>query len=304
MPPVPARRFLPMASPPPPLPPRIAGLGALARDYDGYLVDLWGVLHDGVRPYAGALDCLAELRRLGKRVLVLSNAPRRAAAVKAGTARIGIAETLYDELVCSGEETWRELAAWNDPFYRGLGRRCYPLMAARDRGILEGLRLELVEEIARADFLLATGVEGPADRVEQFADALDAARARDLPMICANPDLVVLRGGVREICAGSIAEAYERRGGRVRYHGKPHGAIYARCFELLAPIGRDRILAIGDSMRTDVVGAVRAGLAALFVLDGIHGEELAAGGPETGRLAALFDRWQCRPTAIMRRLAF
>lgn len=293
-----------MASPPPALPPRIAGLGALAAGYDGYLVDLWGVLHDGVRPYNAALACLAELKRLGKRIILLSNAPRRAAEVRAGTTRIGIAESLYDGLVCSGEETWRELAAWSDPFYRELGRRCYALTAARDRTMLEGLSLERVDAVARADFLLATGVEGPDERVEQFAGVLDAARARDLPMICANPDLVVLRGSVREICAGSLAEAYEWRGGRVRYHGKPHYPVYARCFELLAPVGRERILAIGDSMRTDVAGAAGAGIASAFVTDGIHGEELAGAGPADARLARFLAPWPCRPTAILRRLAY
>ena len=293
-----------MDSSSPALPPRIAGLGTLAGHYDGYLIDLWGVLHDGVRPYAEALACLAELRRLGKRIIVLSNAPRRAASVKAGTARIGIAEALYDELVCSGEETWRELAAWSDPFYRNLGRRCYPLMASRDRGMLEGLSLELVDDVARADFLLATGVEGPDERIEQFAAALDAARARDLPMICANPDLVVLRGGVQEICAGALAEAYERRGGRVRYHGKPHYPVYARCFELLAPIGRERILAVGDSLRTDIAGAAGAGIGSVLVTDGIHAEELGGGEPDDARLAGIYAQWRCRPTAVLRHLVF
>lgn len=293
-----------MAAVPPALPPRLAGLRALAAGYDGYLIDLWGVLHDGVRPFPEALACLAELKRLGKRILLLSNAPRRAAEVRAGMTRIGIAESLYDGLVCSGEETWRELAAWSDPFYRHLGRRCFPLIAARDRGMLEGLSIELVETIPEADFLLATGVEGPGDNVEQFAAVLDAARARELPMICANPDLVVLRGGVREICAGSIAAAYEGRGGHVRYHGKPHFPVYGRCFEQLAPIGRERILAVGDSLRTDIAGAVGAGIASVFVTDGIHDEELAGDGPLDARLARLLEPWACRPTAILRRLAF
>jgi HAD superfamily hydrolase (TIGR01459 family) len=285
-------------------PPRIAGLRQIAADYDGFLLDLWGVLHDGVRPYPEAIDCLQALQRLGKRVILLSNAPRRAASVKAGTTRIGIAEDLYEELVCSGEETWRDLEAWSDPFYRGLGRRCFPLMAERDRGMLEGLELAIVSDVGAADFLLATGVEGPGDRVEHFAAVLEAARARDLPMVCANPDLVVMRGGVREICAGSIAEAYERLGGRVRYHGKPHPPIYRRCFELLAPIERSRILAVGDSLRTDVTGAMRAGIASVFVTDGIHGEELAGADLDGAGLARLFERWGCRPTAVLLRLAY
>lgn len=285
-------------------PPRIAGLRTIAADYDGFLLDLWGVLHDGVRPYAEAVECLQALRRLGKRVLLLSNAPRRAASVKAGTARIGIAEDLYEDLVCSGEETWRDLKSWSDPFYRGLRRRCFPIMATRDLGMLEGLELEVVRDVEAADFLFATGVEGPGDSVERFAEVLKAARKRDLPMVCANPDLVVMRGGVREICAGSIAADYEAMGGRVRYHGKPHPAVYRRCFELLAPVEPSRILAVGDSLRTDVAGANRAGIASVFVTDGIHEEELAGSDPDGAGLARLLQEWGTRPTYVARRLAY
>lgn len=286
-------------------PPRpIGGLREIATDYDGYLVDLWGVLHDGVRPYAGATECLQALARAGKRVVILSNAPRRAAEVRARTAAIGIAETLYEDLVCSGEETWRELREWRDPFYASLDRRFYPIMAARDLGMLDGLAIEPVPTIEAASFILNTGVEGPDDGVAAFEPLLDRARARDLPMICANPDLVVIRGGEREICAGAVAEAYERRGGRVRYHGKPHPGVYARCFERLAPLPASRILAIGDSLRTDIAGAGAAGIASLFILDGIHAEEL--GGAEVGnpRLVTLFDRWPHRPTAVASRFVW
>ncbi len=282
----------------------IAGLREIAAGYDGYLVDLWGVIHDGVTPYAGAIDCLAALRRAGKRVVILSNAPRRAAEVRERTAALGVDATLYEDLVSSGEETWRDLEAWRDPFYATLGRRFYPIMARRDLGMLEGLAIEPVEDIDAASFILNTGVAGPDDRLQAFEPLLDRARARDLPMICANPDLVVIRGGVREICAGSIAEAYERRGGRVRYHGKPYPGVYARCLERLAPIPAARLLAIGDSLRTDIAGAGAAGIDSLFILDGIHAEEL--GGPETGnpQVAALFERWPHRPTALATRFVW
>lgn len=283
------------------LPRRIGGLREIAADYDGYLVDLWGVLHDGVRPYAGAIECLEALARAGKRVVILSNAPRRAAEVRARTAAIGVAGTLYEDLICSGEETWRELREWHDPFYAGLDRRFYPIMAARDRGMLEGLAIEPVATIEAASFILNTGVEGAEDGVAQFEPLLDRARAHDLPMICANPDLVVIRGGLREICAGAVAEAYERRGGRVRYHGKPHRGVYARCFERLAPLPPSRILAVGDSLRTDIAGAGAVGIASLFILDGIHAEELGGAEVENPGLAALFDRWPHRPTAVASR---
>ncbi|MFZ5792653.1 MAG: TIGR01459 family HAD-type hydrolase [Pseudomonadota bacterium] len=291
-------------------PPLLAGLGAIAERYDGYLVDLWGVMHNGVAPYPAAVDCLARLKRQGKHVLLLSNAPRRAEDAKRRSAGIGIDPALYDDLICSGEETWRDLKAFDDPFYAGLGRRCLPIMARKDASLLDGLDLAIAADPEAADFLLAVGVEGPQDRVGHFRPLLEAARARDLPMVCANPDLEVVRGGVREICAGAIAEAYEAMGGRVRYHGKPHAGIYRRCFDRLAPIRHTRVLAVGDSLRTDIAGSGAAGIDSILVLGGLHEEELggeaamreAAADPQ--RMAALFEPWPHRPTYLMTRFGW
>lgn len=299
---------MPAASPP--LPPLLAGLAAIAERYDGYLVDLWGVMHNGVAPYPAALACLAQLERQGKHVLLLSNAPRRADAVKRGVTGIGIDPALYDDLVCSGEEIWRDLKAFDDPFYAGLGRRCLPIMARKDASLLDGLGLTIAAEPGSADFLLAVGVEGPEVRLDQFKPLLDAARARGLPMVCANPDLEVVRGGVREICAGAIAQAYEAMGGRVRYHGKPHAGIYRRCFDRLAPIRRSRVLAVGDSLRTDIAGAGAAGIDSILVLGGLHEEELGGedavreAAADPARMAELLRPWPQRPTYLMARLGW
>ncbi len=270
--------------------PLITGLSDIAARYDGFVVDLWGVMHDGVTAFPEALDCLTELRARGKGVAILSNAPRRAEPVIARNRELGILPDHFDVLMSSGEDTWRHLKERPDPWYRALGRRCYHFGPARDNGIREGLDYDFVAEVGEADFVLNTGAYDADDRVEDFADFLGAARARGLPMICANPDLEVVRGGKREICAGAIAQRYEELGGEVRYHGKPLPGVYRICFELLGVTDLERNLVIGDSLRTDIAGAKAAGVDALFVTGGIYAEELGVGhgeAPDPARLAAL-----------------
>jgi len=267
---------------------RLPGIGALAGRYDGFILDLWGVLHDGDRPMLGAVDALRRLRRAGKRIVILSNAPRRAAGVIRRVGEIGIARDLYDELLSSGEATWR----WLEQGGPG-GKRFFPIMAARDGNMLDGLDLEAAP-IEAADFILNTGVEGANDRVDDFEGALAKGAARDLLMVCANPDLTVIHAGRQEICAGALALRYEQLCGRVQYFGKPHPPIYRDCLGLLGIADRSRILAVGDSLRTDIAGANAAGIDGLLVLGGIHQEELA-----DGDLDAVVGRHGIRPRAAV-----
>ena len=258
----------------------LPGMSALAADFDGYVLDLWGVLHDGVRAFPRALDCLARLRADGKRILILSNAPRRATEVAGRCAQLGLTPDTYDLLMSSGEECWQHLSKRPDDWYRALGTCCYHLGPERDQGMRDGLDYRFVDDLNEADFILNTGALGQADTRETYAMLLESALEISLPMICANPDYVVMRGGAMEICAGTIALAYEEMGGTVRYHGKPHAGIYRTCLGLFDGIAPERILAVGDSVRTDVVGAQAMGLEAVFVVSGIHKEKLVS--PETG----------------------
>lgn len=278
------------------------GLADLADRYDGFIVDLWGVLHDGVAAFPAALDCLSRLKDRGKRIVVLSNAPRRAAEVEARNLELGIGARHVDATMSSGEATWRSLSRRGDPWYAALGERCHQIGPPRDRGMRAGLSFRFVETVEQADFLLATGADRPEDRAEDFDRVLDAARARGLPMICANPDLEVIRGGRREICAGTIADRYEAKGGFVRYHGKPHADVYDRAFDLLGLPDRRRIAAIGDSLRTDVAGARAVGIDAIFVTGGIHCGTLRVPEgvmPARADLEALFARHGQRPTEVL-----
>lgn len=256
----------------------VDGLRDLAAGYDGFIVDIWGVLHDGVTPYPAALECLARLD--GRKVLLLSNAPRRSDSVRGTLRRLGVADALYTDILTSGEACWREMAARRDPWFAALGRRAWHLGPARDRGTLEGTGIDRVDRVADADFVLNTGPDDERDTqgIEAFVPELDAALARGLPMLCANPDLEIVRGGVRILCAGALAAWYESRGGNVRWIGKPDPAIYAAALsQLVLPAAR--VLAVGDSLRTDMAGARAAGIDALWITGGIHAAELHGADP-------------------------
>lgn len=278
------------------------GMAALADSYDAFILDLWGVLHNGIAAYPHAIDCLKALKARGKKLLVLSNAPRRAAGILERNIELGLVPELYDALHSSGEETWLHLKERPDAWYRDLGRRGFHLGPARDLGIREGLEIDFVDDLAEADFILNTGADRAEDRVEDFEDLLRAARARNLPMVCANPDLVVMRGAALEICAGAIAARYEALGAEVRYHGKPYADVYRRAFALLGVKDPSRIAGVGDSFRTDIAGARAAGIDGIFVAGGIHIEELAAdtdGRPDPDRLAVIAAESGHHPAAVL-----
>jgi HAD superfamily hydrolase (TIGR01459 family) len=262
----------------------IQGLAALADRYDGYVVDLWGVIHDGLTTYDGAVPCLAALRARGRRVVLLSNAPRRAAVAVAGLRRLGVPDDLYDAIVTSGEACFLALRDRPDAWFRALGRRVHHIGPPRDASVLDGLGLDRMDDPAQASFVLNTGPDderSPTDPAA-FDDVLRACRAAGLPMLCANPDLTVMRDGVAIVCAGALAERYRDLGGDVRSIGKPDPAIYGSVFAQLG-VDPGRTLAIGDSLRTDIAGAAAAGIDALWILRGIHGLDDAE---EAGRQAA------------------
>jgi len=255
-------------------PPRLlSGIGEVADRYDGYLLDLWGTVHDGYRPLPGVLDAMTALKDRGKRILIISNAPRRNDAVIERMDAIGIPGGLYDAVLSSGEAAHRALRDRADPVHAALGRACYHLGPARDDSALIGLDIDLVDDVAAADFILNTGLDKAEETVADYEPVLSAGADRGVTMICANPDLVVLRGDVRELCAGALAVRYAEIGGPVIYHGKPHAPIYATAFDLLGITDRDRLVAVGDSLRTDIAGARAAGIASVLVLGGIHALE-------------------------------
>ncbi|MHA1537627.1 MAG: TIGR01459 family HAD-type hydrolase [Alphaproteobacteria bacterium] len=280
--------------------PIVEGLEAMAGRYQGFIVDLWGTVHDGLTPLPGAIECLEGLRAGGRPVLILSNAPRRAGPIIERMRALGIPDESYDAVFSSGEAAYLALRDRADPFHAGLDRKCFLLGPPEDDSTIAGLDYEIVESIRAAHFILAIGSFQRTDTVEDYEALLGAAHDRHLPMVCANPDLEVIRGGAREICAGAIAQQYAKSGGAVHFHGKPHKPIYQASLALLGLDAGASILAIGDSFGTDIAGANAAGLDSLMITSGIHAHKLGVEPfdlPEPERLAALAAEYGARPTA-------
>lgn len=286
----------------------IKGLRDVADRYDAFILDVWGVLHDGVKPFDGVLPALEALKRAGKPVLLLSNAARRSASVTPQLAELGVPRALYQDMLTSGDESWRGLSTRGrpdaDPFYRELGRRGFVLGMGRDPGFFDALDVERVEDPAASDFILANSLVRPGMTPADFEDVMLAAHGNGAAFICANPDLVVLYAGKLEYCPGSLAQRYEALGGKVMYHGKPHAPVYARALTMLGEPDPRRVLCVGDSLRTDIAGANAAGLDSLLLAGGIHRDEFLRidGTADTVAMMAAAERQGARPTWLACRL--
>ncbi|TDQ82079.1 HAD superfamily hydrolase (TIGR01459 family) [Dongia mobilis] len=264
------------------------GLGAIADGLELVVMDLWGCMHDGVRVYPAALDALRRLKERGIAVALVSNAPRRIARVVPRLEEMGIGADLYAGIYTSGEMIWRHLAIRAEAAYRALGRRALAIGAVEDRGYFGGTDCAFTDDIEMADFTIVFGVADESVRVADFDSLLARALARGLPMICANPDLIVHRGGIEEICAGAIAEEYRRRGGTILIEGKPYPGIYRRVMADLGISDPACVLGIGDALRTDVAGAAGIGARSLLIAGGIHhGELLRDGAIDRAALARI-----------------
>ena len=284
----------------------VPGLRVLAHRYDALILDLWGVLHDGVRPYPWTIPCLEKLRASGKKLCALSNAPRRITRIAAHMAGMGLPPKLIDALYSSGEATYEALAG--DLGERLLGRpaqRCFHIGAAHDAPLASADDIRLVREPADADFVLCTGVETVDDRLEDYRGILRTCLRHTLPLICANPDLEVMHGDRTKLCAGALAAFYEREGGTVVSYGKPHRPVYDRCLEILGS-SPERVLAVGDSFRTDVAGAGGAGIDCLLIAAGVDAESLLApgGSVDAAALVRLAGNWKHRPRWTAARFAW
>lgn len=272
------------------IPPAVAGLRSIISRYDLVLCDLWGVMHNGVSAFPGANDACAKARTAGASVIMISNAPRPSFVVGQQIGRYGVVEAAYDDIVSSGDVTRDELLARP-------GAKIFHLGPERDLPNYDGLNITLVDFDA-ADLIVCTGpFNDEADRPESYRELLTRAKARGLVLICANPDIVVERGERLIWCAGAIAAIYDEIGGRTIYAGKPHPPIYkialARAAKLRGKaIEPRRVLAVGDSVRTDILGARRLGFDALFIARGIH-------AAEGERLSEIYAEVGATPTGVM-----
>lgn len=255
-----------------------ANVREVAGDFDAFVVDVWGVLHDGKQPYAGAAECLAELAQRGKKVLLLSNTPSTTAVLINELAALGFARHLYTSILASGEVTRRLLVerlagpAASPPHYLYVGPE-------ERRSLLEQTGFAATEDIDRAGFVLVAGLNDGARDLDCYDDLLDAMLGRRLPMYCASPDkTITTQQGEVIICAGSLAERYQRRGGDVIWIGKPHAIVYEAALSELRAAGK--VVAIGDGLETDIAGARGMGIPALLLAGGIAVVEAGGATPE------------------------
>jgi HAD superfamily hydrolase (TIGR01459 family) len=281
---------------------RISGLSQIANRYDLILCDVWGVLHNGIRPRQETIEALTLFRKSGGSVIMITNAPRQRKSVYVQLQNMGVPPETFDNIVTSGDVT-RDLL-------RAAPRKMMHIGPAKDLNLFEGIDLELVDE-ADAKAIICSGLWNEAtEKPEDYVELLTRLKDRDLPFICANPDLVVEVGDHLEYCAGSIALEYSKLGGKTLIAGKPHHPIYdvaiaeaekmaGRTFE------KPRILAIGDGMPTDIKGAADYGLDVLYVSAGIHTAEYGeADNPDHKGVMRFLEKSGANPLAYLPRLTW
>ena len=278
----------------------IASLAELTGRYAAILCDVWGVVHNGEWHFPAAAEALAKARAGDVPVVLITNSPRRSADVVTQMNAIGVPPSAYDRVVTSGDVT-RDLIAEGP-------RKIFHIGPERDFTLYDGLSVDLVEEF-EASGIVCTGLyDDEVDKPQDYAELLRRLRARNLPFICANPDIVVERGERMIWCAGALARDYAQLGGRTLIAGKPHAPIYEAALQAAGEavgrkLGRNEVLAIGDGMLTDIKGASDNGIDALYVSGGIHARDYGhADNPEREKLLAFLDRHAFHIVAMMPKL--
>lgn len=281
--------------------PVISSIAELAKSSDAWLVDIWGVIHNGVSPFEHSGNACAAFRDTGGYVVLLTNSPRPAPSVVAQLNSIGVRPDAYDAIVTSGDVTRGLVEAWK-------GKPIHHLGPERDQAIFAGLEVNFATSID-AEIVVCSGlIDDETETPDDYRTTLKGYARRDLLMVCANPDVRVQRGDKIVYCAGALAQAYEALGGRVIYSGKPHQPIYDLAIGMIEDgcghaVDRSRILAIGDGVHTDIAGAAAAKVRSVFVASGIHVESDTPFDAAT--LEGLFgDFGDGRPVAAMAALCW
>ena len=273
-------------------------LSELVDGVEVILSDIWGVVHNGLEAFPEACEALHTYRQRGGTVILITNAPRPADSVQRQLRKLGVADDIYDAIVSSGDLTRHFVA--DHP-----GKKMFWLGPERDSSIYRGLDA-VPAPLEQADYIVCTGLfDDETESAEDYRATMLQARERKLPLVCANPDIVVERGDRLIYCAGAIAELYRELGGEAIFYGKPHRPIYERAMALAAerrgrPTSLDRVLAIGDSVRTDLTGALGFGIDCLFLTRGIHSEEFE--GIDQLDPASVKELFGHPPRALMREL--
>lgn len=270
----------------------------IAERFDAFIIDLWGVLHDGTHPYPTAIATLNELRKRNKKIILLSNAPRQSFKAEAVLQELGFPHNHYDMVLTSGQIThdWlREDCPW--------GKRYYYVGPPKDEDLITDLDFTQVMEPGDADFVLVTGFDNIGDPLESKLPQVERCLQDKLPMVCANPDRkVVKQDGRVQLCSGVLAEWYIKHGGEVEFFGKPYPKAYARCMEQFGMDDPSRVCGIGDSLHTDIAGANHAGIYSVLVAGGILANDLGITSgelPVEKALMPLCEQENTTPDAVI-----
>lgn len=245
-------------------------------------MDQWGVLHDGVKPYEGAIEALTELKNRNKQIIVLSNSGKRAEDNARRLQALGFGLELFDHIITSGEMTWMGLKERKSGVFEGLGEKCFLISRLGDTKLIEGLGLTLVDKMEDASFILVSGMDDPQTgtgkgrTVADFEPFLRVGVQKRLKMICANPDLQALIGASTHAGAGALAKRYEEFGGVVRYIGKPFPPVFRHAQGLFKDVLPSTTVVIGDSLPQDIMGGINCGLDTCLVATGVHGASFRA----------------------------
>lgn len=281
----------------------LSGLSAIASNYDAILSDVWGVVHNGVEAHPEAVDALARYRRQGGRVVLITNAPRPSPPITEFLDDLGVSRDSYDAIVSSGDATRLVLEDYRGTTIHYIGP------PKENDGLFTGLDIAL-GPAEQAAALVVTDLDHEWDTPDLYRERMSLWLKRNLVMIVANPDRVVEHGDRLKYCGGALGDLYEALGGMITMVGKPYKPIYEEALRLAGgaagrSLDRSRILAIGDSVRTDATGAAAMGLDLLFITGSIHAAELDAfGSPDSGAIRRLVAPSGARLAGFMSRLSW
>ena len=287
---------------------RLLNIDEISKNYELFIFDLWGVIHNGEAPFSNTLKCLARLKKENKLSFLLSNSPRLTHQTIDHLSTMGIAKDLYEGAYTSGTDCHLNLKNRDTPFYESLGKNLYHLGPETYTSIFNTLDYNAISDVNQADFLLVSGTVNWIESEDKYDFLLKKTLSRNLPAVCANADKQVICGQKRLLCAGMLAKRYLQMGGNISLHGKPSPIMYQKVHQLAEKfanqvIDKKKILMIGDSLATDIKGANTYNIDSLMVLTGVHGEDLLPLWPNPdsfeNKLSVLEKTYQSQPTYII-----
>ncbi len=275
---------------------QIKKLSEIYENYDYFFVDLWGVIHNGINLFEDVVETLTSLKKREKKVFFLTNAPRRSEVIKHQLSEFGLSESLYEDVISSGEITWQKLKEKSD-------LNCFLIGPPRDFHLVDGLNINVITEKKKVDIIINTGPWGDNDKLDNYKPLMDELIKYNPLMICSNPDKTVVRGDKFMICAGLLAEYYQTIGGNVEYYGKPYDEIYDFTFSKIKK-KNSKVLVVGDSLDNDIKGANLQNLDSVLITSGIHRKVNNDNNIDKEELNDLIKKKKIYPNYFMRYFTF